>query len=616
MTYAFSTALLLGLTLHIPGVLAAQNSSPPRGSRTNTSLSKRAKSSPNRPIAILVLDSTIDELPQVEDIRARVELAESIVKLLAKSRPEHCRSMLNALFNDAIELRATTSSDTKDSDLDPDLILRKIIQITASFDRELSSSYIERYEDKDSFADTKTPASTNSRERMVELRLKLAIELIEKEPALAVSLANESLIGAVIPETLVFLGALRQKNVPLANNFFSAALQSCKTRRGRNISELILLYSYVFSPGRMPALTAHALGVYQIPTYASVGESYPVDVGLARHFLNASAGILLEPTRYFPGNVEGLVGGVMGDFYLISLIEPEAARYLPGLSPSLSTQKDVIAGYLPADENAESQASIERWKTMPSDVSLSGAGNVATVDYLVQRAEQAADSRSKDQLYYRAAMTALRAKQQERAFELLEKLSERYRDEARQFLRFDIAVWDSRHQQLDKAALLAERDNDLARRAYVFTLIAKSLLVQKSKDVTLAYEFLNKVEELGTKLTNAQERLSLLVGAANVYLLFDSFRASQMFKEAVRVANKLEGFSGDVGITRVLDVHGFYVDYSMYVDDFTFFDFINQVGPNNFNATLLDVREIKKPLPRLRAVVALCNGVLFPVRRN
>lgn len=616
MTHSITAALLLGLTLHVPGVIAAQNSSPPRGSRTNTSLSKRAKSSPNRPIAILVLDSTIDELPQVEDIRARVELAESIVKLLAKSRPEHCRSMLNALFNGAIELRATTSSDNKDSDLDPDLVLRKIIQITASFDRELSSSYIERYEAKDSLASAETAASTQSSGRMVELRLKLAIELLEKDPILAVSLANESLIGALIPETLVFLAALRQKNIALADNFFSAALQSCKTRRGRDISELILLYSYIFSPQRVPALTAQGFAVYQIPAYASVGENYPVNAALARQFLNVSAQILLEPTRYFSGNVEGLAAGVIGDFYLINLIEPEAARYLPAVGLTLSTQKNVLTGYLSAGESEESQASIERWKAMPTDVSLTSGGNVATVDYLAQRAEQASDSRRKDQLYYRAAMTALKAQQQERAFELVEKLSEKYRDEARQFLKFDIAVWAARHQQLDKAQLLAERDDDLARRAYVFTLIAKSLLIQKSKDVTLAYGFLNKVEELGTRLTNAQERLSLLVGAANVYSLFDSFRASQMFKEAIRVANKLEGFTGDVGITRVLNINGFYVDYSMYVDDFTFLDFINQAGPNNFNATLLDIREIKKPLPRLRAVVALCNGVLSSVRRN
>jgi predicted HTH domain antitoxin len=616
MTYSIGTGLLLVLTLYIPVVITAQTSPPPRGSRTASSLSKKSKRSPDRPIAILVLDSTIDELPEVEDIQARVELAESIVKLLAKSRPEHCRRMLNALFNDAIALRRTTSSDNNDSGLDPDSILRKIIQITASFDRELSDSYIERYEAKDGVADKETPVSIQSRARTAELRLKLAIELIEKDPTLAVSLANESLISAIIPETLVFLGALRQKNVPLANNFFGAALQSSKTRRGSDISELILLYSYVFSPDRVPALTAHALGVYQIPAYASVAERYPVDVALARQFLNVSAQILLEPTRYYPGNVEGLAAGVIGDFYLINLIEPEAARYLPALATSLSIQKNVLAGYLPPDQNAESQASIERWNTMPTDVSLTTGGNVATVDYLLQRAEQASDSGRKDQLYYRAAMTALKAKQQERAFELVEKLSAGYRDEARQFLLFDIAAWDARHEQLDKAELSAQRDTDLARRAYVFTLIANSLLVQKSKDITRANEFLNKVEQLASRLNSPQERLSILVGAANVYSLFDTFRASEMLKEVIRVANKLEVFTGDFGIARVLDINGFYVDYSMYVDNFTLFDLINQVGLNNFNATLLDIREIKRPLLRLRAVVALCKGVLSSVRRD
>lgn len=99
--------------------------SPPKGRPQARS---RDNNSAVRQNAILVLDSAIGELREVEEIRARVSMAETIVKLLAKSRPERCRNMLDSLFEAALRLRKVSSSN-KAEDSNTDSILKKIIQI-------------------------------------------------------------------------------------------------------------------------------------------------------------------------------------------------------------------------------------------------------------------------------------------------------------------------------------------------------------------------------------------------------------------------------------------------------------------------------------------------------
>jgi len=440
--------------------------------------------------------------------------------------------------------------------------------------------------------------------------MKLATQLIDKDLTLALSIAGRSLGIAVIPDTLVFLGALRKKDLARANTFFIAALNSVRMRRGRDVNELLLLYSYVFSPTRVPVVTSQGLGIYNLPAYLAIAVDYVTDSALARQYLSTTTQILLDPERYYPGNVECLTAGVLGDFCLVGIMARQAESYLPTLAQTLSTQRHVLAGYLQPNGRAESASSVERWNTMPEGVNLGGKQNVATVDYLLQRAEQASDPKRKDQLYYRAAMIAAGTKGSDAAFEIIDKVSSEYREEAKQFIAFDIAMKFARSHQLEDAQRLAQRDRDLTRRAYVFTLVASSLLEDKSRDTVRATEFLNEVDLLVSKLDNNTERVAVLAGAAAVASRLDALRASEFLRAAIRMANKTEGFTGDTRIPRGLKIGGFLFAYTLYDGEFTLADAISRTGANDFNETIVMIREFKNPLPRLRATVALCDGIL------
>ncbi len=562
--------------------------------------------SPERQRAEYLLDSAIDELPGIEDIQARISLAESILKLLSKEKPDRCRVMLDALFDSALQLKEKDSSDKKAPKQDPDAIIRKIIQITAAFDRRLSQRYVEQYTKQDD-AQNETTKLTNAH-LAANLYMKLAIELIEKDPAFAIEIASKSLNSKLISESLVFLGVLRKKDSGLANAFFMKALQSLKTRQGNDVNEWLLLYSYVFSPMRIPQVTSQGLALAQLPQYLAVAENYTVEPDLANQYLQAVTQIFLDNTRYTPASIEGLSWRIVGDLYLISIVEPQFAYYLADSTQLITAQRNFLANYLQPEQRGQVQPFIDRWMNVHSRVDPASR-NPNTTDYFLKLAEQSVDSKRRDQLYYKAASVAIGDKNYDLALEIVEKLSLTYRDDARQFINYHIALQSVQNHELEKAEQWVRRDSDRARQAYLLTLIANSLLEKDGKDLSRVRELLNEVTQLSTKAGANRDAAAILFGGALVFSRFDMARAFELFKEAITIANKVDGFTGDIWIVRSLNIGGFSFDYSMYGSEFTLKEITERLAIKNFNETLLTVQNLKAPLPRLRGIVALSKGV-------
>ena len=74
----------------------------------------------------------IDELDEIEDLYARVAVAEKIVGLLYNVRPDRCRKMLNSIFDDAVAHKAQRLKSTSTSN--PDSLIGWIIGAAARVD--------------------------------------------------------------------------------------------------------------------------------------------------------------------------------------------------------------------------------------------------------------------------------------------------------------------------------------------------------------------------------------------------------------------------------------------------------------------------------------------------
>jgi len=212
-----------------------------------------------------------------------------------------------------------------------------------------------------------------------------------------------------------------------------------------------------------------------------------------------------------------------------------------------------------------------------------------------------------NQLYFRAALVAVELKDYEMAFNLIEKISIDA-DKAKHFLRFDIALHHLRNRRPFEAEKLARLDDAAERRAYILTLIADYLVVEQTKETARAIQYLEEAQRLATSLNN-KEKLAVLIGTGTVYARFDMVRASEVLREAIKVSNKYPDFTGESSIQNVLEVSGFFFDYSIYDSGFTIFDLIERLAPTSYYATLQELRTVKNRLFRLRAIVALCTAV-------
>ena len=462
-------------------------------SQTTKRQTGKAKSDPVtqaiRQDALSSADQVVDEIREVEDLRARVTLAEQAIRLLVKKRPERLRKLLDTIFDEAISL--SDPSKTKSAPADLNSILRQIIQTAALIDIEFARGYIQR------LANVKTvDGADKSASDISVLQLKIATELIRTNLSLAVEVATRSLSDGIVPETLLFIASLRQVDITAANRFFMTALQTSQARGAKDINELLLLSSYVFSTLKVPIVVSQGLGVLNIPGYEEVAKNHEVDPVLARQYVNAMSEVLLNPLRYSAGSVETLTFGVEGDFYALSILEPWVTTYEPGKAQAVSAQRITVMGSLQANRRETASSNADRWKEAPKSQGLTSGASQNTVEYLVSRAESASDPKRKDQLYFRAALMDVRLKKNELALSLVERISAEYGDKAKQFIRFDIALQNRKNQQFLEADKLARMDDVLARRAYIFTSIADSLTKEQQKETSRALQYLDEVQQL------------------------------------------------------------------------------------------------------------------------
>jgi hypothetical protein len=558
--------------------------------------------------ALSTVDQLIAEIGEVEDLQSRVVLAEKIVQLLAKARPDRCRKMLNAIFDEAIALRAKSKEKSAPPNLDSSI--SQIIQAAAVLDLELAIKFIDASTtSKQTGSEAKHDVSTAA-----SLYLRIATDLIPQNPALAVNIASRSLAFGISSETLTFLASLRKRDAALANRFLLSATQHSADHGARDINELLLLYSYVFAQPNPPVVLAKGLGSLSIPGFQELTRDQRVNVELAAQYLKIIVDVLVDPNRYATGNLSTLIRGAEGDFFVLTLLEPVARNYLPRVAPAISLQRNVLLNYLEADRREAAVNAAERWNETPKDLSPNSGTNDSSLDYLVKKADNASDVKKKNQLYFRAALMAVELKEYETAFNLVEKISVDA-DKARQFLRFDIALHHLRNRRPFEAEKFARLDDVLERRAFILTLIADYLVTEQIKETARAIQYLEEVEQIASKLVSNKEKLAVVIGVGSVYARFDTVRGSEVLREAIKISNKLPDFDGESTISNVLDLGGFFFDYSIYDNGFTVFDIIERLAPTSYYATLQELRSVKNRLFRLRAIVALCTAVATDTAR-
>jgi hypothetical protein len=557
-------------------------------------------------MALDALDAVADELREAGDLGARVRLAGEVVKLLAGVKPERCRRLLDALFDEALKKKAGDASGSGRQNPEADSVVGEVIAVAAQFDRQLAASYVERFARAEDEAGERESSSQTSKPsgQAADIYLRLAIVLVERDPALAAETAAKSLGYGVTGDTLLFLAALRKREPALANGFALKALESVRVRGG-DVNELFLLYAYVFPSPQVPFVHAQGLALRQIPGYAGLAAGNPVDAGLSAAYLTAAAQLLLDPARAARTRQGQAGAGLAGDFYFLKVTEPKFAGHSPALTSQLAARLADLTASLDPGGRQTSVAAAESVSAMQRET----RGAPPDPELLLRQAADEPDAKRRDRLLYRAVTLALRDRRYDVALEAAEKLSPETRRAVKPFVVHSVAGRLVAGGETEEALRLVENEEDAAARASILVLAARSLAGKGRGEVGRAAELLSDAERLSSKL-GARESAAILAGAASVYARFDAARASQILRDVVRATNKVDDFSGELKITRTFDFNDFTNFYRLDDGEASVYTAFEQQGRRDFVNTLADARDIKSRLFRLRVVVALSRGAL------
>lgn len=559
---------------------------------------------PQRQFALIMLTNLAEEVRSLDGIEQRVKLMASIADLIWPYQPEAARVYIREAFEEVAKMPETkleqedTGAAQRRSSFQ-----RELVKVAARHDVQLAHTLIKQLIDRPTESSFHQSPSDSSSPHQLYSPYSLASALVDVSPQLAVEVAERGLTTGMNWHTLSFLHRLRQKDAERAGAFFISAVDAVYRRRGRDINELFILYSYLFAPHTLITMTADGPRVIELPAYSLLRRDASIDSDLARYFLQVSADILLAEDRYVSPSPEA---SMLGDYYLTTLLLPHYRMYLPDLVDRIGAARSFLAASLEARMDM-------RLHHLPQEISPGQAeshvgAEMSSVDELVDKAGRTSDPIARDRQYFRAIAFAVKKHEYDRARSLVSRLSDSARAVARSFVNFMIASQAVSDHEYRLALQYAQHDQDPTRRAYILMSVAASL---PSTERGWAFELLTEAEMHARKVRSKKIRTSLLFGLASVYARLDPAQGLGMLSKAIESANKTEDFDPDnltINASIMIGEFGFF-----YHVDHRYFSFpavFRSLSKEHFYSTVLLALQLKDRVARARALLATFHETL------
>jgi hypothetical protein len=178
----------------------------------------------------------------------------------------------------------------------PPNLRAEVLRLVSLQDRGLAEKYLKRIQDEDKREQeeggSKRDWDPTEPPEAIAKRLQLARELLESGRVdSAVNLA-QSAISQVTSDGIIFLVLLRQKNAPMADQFFSSLLERTASDRFVDATSVSLLSSYVLTPSVLVTYTRNGLSVNPWTSTLPAPQLVPP---LRLKFVEVAGQILLRP---------------------------------------------------------------------------------------------------------------------------------------------------------------------------------------------------------------------------------------------------------------------------------------------------------------------------------
>jgi hypothetical protein len=485
---------------------------------------------------IEVLNSTADEAKKWDDKAIAARTQAQIADLIWDTDADHAITYLKTAWaaTAAVEEPKRERSTVVNSFL-RHAVRREVLLVARKRAPELAEKWLDEIVEESKSAEKTEQGTFDDRTVRSAVMLQMAQQLVADDPKAAADLLIESLRDGVSFNFQNVLLRLQQKDAALAETVLRAAIGRLKSAGMIDPNELLTLYSYLFTPGRVfGANTADNRNQTQL---ALGGSRVSVPFGrqnlaLGREFLEVASDLLLTAT--VPDGPYALITARR----LVSTIGTlfrEMREQLPDKAALLQARAQQL------DSEARfSTAPIPRKPDMPDIRPGESKESLAErrVDLLEQSAANGPDLLTRDVGYAKAAV-ATTVERYERGLDLAGKVDDKFlRDGVRNWLLYRAALHLIGSGNLDEARRLNLKNEDAAARAVCLVAGAQKLV--KDNDTDRAGEWLREAGMLVRKSDANESMARIALGIVSTYGSFDTQASLDWLLFAVKLMRKTE----------------------------------------------------------------------------
>jgi hypothetical protein len=429
---------------------------------------------------------------------------------------------------------------------------------------------------------------------VAEETLGVAQTLLPVDRDAALALARGSFRRPASYALVYFLFKLAETDRAAADALFAEALNAYG---GRTAADLAYLSVYAFALNREP-------GPVPLATYYQPPKGFAQNARQSATLLDAlfrQVERAFNPSEAPPPEDDYLTeqGNLL---VMLATLEPLIAR----LNPSMLERALALKGTATAAASAQSRERSESFARM-----LRESEDEGMFDRTLEGVERERDPAKRDFVVANLVMAARGPEEFARAEAMLDKVSESsLREKLASYLYFLWTQQAVKEGRIDDATRLSKKVVEFDYRALLSFEIARAAL-KKLNDRARAAELLDAVASDAERAPDTPAKARALLGAAHLYADFDSARASQVLRAAVKVINQLPDpdFSSET-IGREIG-NSWFTTYAAYnVPGVRLDNAFRELGALDFESALSAANDLSDKYQRALAVLGLASKCL------
>lgn len=558
-----------------------------------------------------VLRTIAENSKQWKDASAAARAQAQVADLLWESEPDAARIYLAQAWATASSVEEAKQERSRfRNESARDGVRRDVLLIARRRASDLAKQWLKQMAQEAEDAHDSEPRGVfDDRTARSAVLLQMALQTADNDPQAAADLAVDSLQDGVSFGLQQVLIKLQEKSFDLAQKVFRAALNRVQTSGLIDPSELLILYSYLYSPGRIVAAnTGDNRGSRQL----AISQNRPLitaaarlNPALASEFLNVAVDVLLKTP--LPSTTADPQSAARVQLSVINALITEMSRQLPERAAALQSRAQQI----------EAEAHYSTTPTQPrTDLPAPQPGETSKdyadrrVDLLEKAAENETFQLNRDIAFAKAAL-ATTVERYERGLSLAGKIDdETLRVGVKNWLVYRAALNLIKAGEASEAYELNAKNADPLQRAAVLVIAAQKAV--KDKDLIHARQWLDEARVLVGKAEADENRTRIAFGIVAAYGQFDKLMALQTFSEAVRLLSQTSTVSDDDRAPLVRRFSGVstLADFTYGTNGFGLKAAIKTFAPEQFEDVLSAINGISSPEARGTAVIALCQQYL------